>query len=92
MLNLWSDAAIISWRGHSQTRPLASFRRQSEKALESIRNMLSAEARTVRAARAHVSRRSNLCRGTSFSESGDKIPATLRLVDAKNLPHTRRRR
>src|SRR5215831_19169134 len=59
---------------------------KAEKALESIRNMLSAEARTLRAGETRMIAAEELVPGDIvLLESGDKIPADLRLADAKNL-------
>jgi P-type E1-E2 ATPase len=59
---------------------------KAEKALESIRNMLSAEARTLRAGETRMIAAEQLVPGDIvLLESGDKIPADLRLADAKNL-------
>jgi magnesium-transporting ATPase (P-type) len=54
--------------------------------LDSIRNMLSAEARTVRRGETRMIPAAELVPGdVVILESGDKIPADLRLIDAKNL-------
>src|SRR5262249_48597401 len=59
---------------------------KAERALDSIRNMLSAEARTVRGGETRMIAAEQLVPGdVVLLESGDKIPADLRLVDAKNL-------
>src|SRR5262249_18716046 len=56
------------------------------KALDSIRNMLSAEARTMRSAETRMIPAEQLVPGdVVLLESGDKIPADLRLIEAKNL-------
>jgi magnesium-transporting ATPase (P-type) len=86
MLNLWVDAAIIF--GVVILNALLGFVQEgkAEKALESIRNMLSAEARTLRGGETRVIPADELVPGDIvLLESGDKIPADLRLVDAKNL-------
>src|SRR5262244_1048136 len=86
MLNLWIDAAIIF--GVVILNALLGFLQegQAEKALDSIRNMLSAEARTVRGGDTRMVPAEQLVPGDIvILESGDKIPADLRLVDAKNL-------
>jgi magnesium-transporting ATPase (P-type) len=86
MLNLWVDAAIIF--GVVILNALLGFIQEgkAEKALESIRNMLSAEARTLRGGEARMIPADELVPGDMvLLESGDKIPADLRLVDAKNL-------
>ena len=86
MLSLWLDASIIfavvilnSALGFVQEG-------RAEKALDSIRNMLSAEARTLRGGETRLIPAEDLAPGDIvLLESGDKIPADLRLVDAKNL-------
>ncbi|HEY7247400.1 MAG TPA: HAD-IC family P-type ATPase [Xanthobacteraceae bacterium] len=86
MLNLWVDAAIIF--GVVILNALLGFIQEgkAEKALESIRNMFSAEARTLRGGETRMIPAEQLVPGDIvFLESGDKIPADLRLVDAKNL-------
>src|SRR5215813_1272995 len=86
MLNLWVDAAIIF--GVVVLNALLGFIQEgkAEKALDSIRNMLSAEARTVRGGETRMIPAEQLVPGdVVILESGDKIPADLRLVDAKNL-------
>src|SRR5215468_5417714 len=86
MLNLWVDAAIIF--GVVILNALLGFFQEgkAEKALESIRNMLSAEARTLRGGETRMIAAEELVPGDIvLLESGDKIPADLRLADAKNL-------
>ena len=86
MLNLWVDAAIIL--GVVVLNALLGFIQEgkAEKALESIRNMLSAEARTLRGGETRMIPAEGLVPGDIvLLESGDKIPADLRLADAKNL-------
>src|SRR5262244_3239568 len=86
MLNLWIDAAIIF--GVVILNALLGFIQEgkAEKALDSIRNMLSAEARTVRGGETRMTPAEQLVPGdVVLLESGDRIPADLRLVDAKNL-------
>jgi len=86
MLNLWVDASIIF--GVVILNALLGFIQEgkAEKALESIRNMLSAEARTLRGGETRMIPAEELVPGDIvLLESGDKIPADLRLVDAKNL-------
>src|SRR4249920_1919703 len=86
MLNLWIDAAIIF--GVVILNALLGFFQEgkAEKALESIRNMLSAEARTLRGGETRMIPAEQLVPGDIvLLESGDKIPADLRLIDAKNL-------
>jgi magnesium-transporting ATPase (P-type) len=86
MLSLWIDAAIIF--GVVILNALLGFIQEgkAEKALDSIRNMLSAEARTVRGGETRLIPAEQLVPGdVVILESGDKIPADLRLIDAKNL-------
>jgi magnesium-transporting ATPase (P-type) len=86
MLNLWVDAGIIF--GVVILNALLGFIQEgkAEKALDSIRNMLSAEARTLRGGETRMIPAEQLVPGdVVFLESGDKIPADLRLIDAKNL-------
>jgi calcium-translocating P-type ATPase len=86
MLNLWVDAAIIF--GVVILNALLGFIQEgkAEKALESIRNMLSAEARTLRGGETRMIAAEQLVPGDIvLLESGDKIPADLRFADAKNL-------
>ena len=86
MLNLWVDAAIIF--GVVILNALLGFVQEgkAERALESIRNMLSAEARTLRRGETRMIPADELVPGDIvLLELGDKIPADLRLVDAKNL-------
>jgi magnesium-transporting ATPase (P-type) len=86
MLNLWVDAAIIF--AVVILNALLGFIQEgrAEKALDSIRNMLSAEARVVRGGETRMIAADQLVPGdVVILESGDKIPADLRLVDAKNL-------
>jgi magnesium-transporting ATPase (P-type) len=86
MLNQWIDAAIIF--GVVLVNGLLGFVQEgrAEEALESIRNMLSPEARTVRGAATRMLPAEQLVPGDIvLLESGDKVPADLRLVDVKNL-------
>jgi magnesium-transporting ATPase (P-type) len=86
MMNLWVDASIIF--AVVVLNALLGFIQEgkAEKALDSIRNMLSAEARTVRGGEARLIPADQLVPGdVVILESGDKIPADLRLVDTKNL-------
>ena len=86
MLGLWLDAGIIF--GVVVLNALLGFIQEgkAEKALDSIRNMLSAEARTVRGGETRMTPAEDLVPGDIvLLESGDKVPADLRLVDVKNL-------
>ena len=86
MVRLWLDAAVIL--GVVIINALLGFFQEgkAEKALDSIRNMLSAEARTIRNRETRLISAEELVPGdVVLLESGDRIPADLRLVDAKNL-------
>src|SRR5262245_41758258 len=86
MLNLWVDAAIIF--GVVILNALLGFIQEgkAEKALDSIRNMLSAEARIVRGGEKRMITADQLVPGdVVLLESGDKVPADLRLTEVKNL-------
>src|SRR5271166_1649289 len=86
MIGLWLDSAIIL--GVVIVNSLLGFIQEgkAEKALDSIRNMLSAEARTVRGGETRLIPAEELVPGdVVLLESGDRIPADLRLVDVKNL-------
>jgi calcium-translocating P-type ATPase len=86
MLGLWLDAGIIF--GVVLLNALLGFVQEgkAEKALDSIRNMLSAEARSVRGGETRMTPAEDLVPGDIvLLESGDKVPADLRLVDVKNL-------
>jgi magnesium-transporting ATPase (P-type) len=86
MLNLWVDATIIF--AVVILNALLGFIQEgkAEKALNAIRNMLSAEARVVRGGETRIIPADQLVPGdVVLLESGDKIPADLRLVEAKNL-------
>jgi calcium-translocating P-type ATPase len=86
MLDLWLDASIIF--AVVILNALLGFVQEgkAEKALDSIRNMLSAEARTVRGGETRMIAAEQLVPGDTVTlESGDRIPADLRLVDARNL-------
>jgi magnesium-transporting ATPase (P-type) len=86
MLNLWIDAAIIL--AVVVINALLGFIQEgrAEKALASIRNMLSAEARTVRSGETRLIPAEGLVPGdVVLLETGDKVPADLRLTEVKNL-------
>src|SRR5262245_50591242 len=86
MLSLWIDAGIIF--AVVVLNALLGFLQEgkAEKALDSIRNMLSAEARTMRSGEVRMIPADQLVPGdVVLLESGDKVPADLRLIDAKNL-------
>src|SRR5271157_314672 len=86
MIGLRLDAAIIL--GVVVINALLGFVQEgrAEKALDSIRNMLSAEARTLRGGETRMIPAEQLVPGDIvLLESGDRIPADLRLIDVKNL-------
>jgi magnesium-transporting ATPase (P-type) len=86
MLSLWLDASIIF--AVVILNALLGFVQEgrAEKALDSIRNMLSAEARVLRGGEVRLIPAEDLIPGDIvLLESGDKIPADMRLIDAKNL-------
>jgi magnesium-transporting ATPase (P-type) len=86
MLSLWLDASIIF--AVVILNSLLGFLQEgrAEKSLDSIRNMLSAEARAIRDGETRLIPAEDLTPGDIvLLESGDKIPADLRLIDAKNL-------
>ncbi|MGH7059310.1 MAG: cation-translocating P-type ATPase, partial [Stellaceae bacterium] len=86
MVGLWLDAAVIL--GVVLINALLGFLQEgkAEKALDSIRNMLSAEARAVRGGETRLIAAEELVPGdVVLLESGDRVPADLRLVEVKNL-------
>jgi magnesium-transporting ATPase (P-type) len=86
MLNLWLDAAIIF--AVVILNSLLGFIQEgrAEKALGSIRNMLSAAARTVRGGETRMIAADQLVPGdVVLLESGDKVPADLRLAEVNNF-------
>ena len=86
MVGLWLDSAIIL--SVVVLNALLGFIQEgkAEKALDSIRNMLSAEARTLRGGEIRLIPSEELVPGdVVLLESGDKVPADLRLVEVKNL-------
>src|SRR5262245_56918395 len=86
MMGLWLDASVIL--GVVILNALLGFVQEgrAEKALDSIRGMLSAEARTLRGGKARMTPAEELVPGdVVLLESGDRIPADLRLADVKNL-------
>jgi magnesium-transporting ATPase (P-type) len=86
MLNLWIDASIIF--AVVILNALLGFIQEgkAEKALDAIRNMLSAEARTVRGGETRMIPAEQLVPGDIvLLESGDRVPADMRLAEAKNL-------
>lgn len=86
MVDLWLDAGIIL--GVVVINALLGFLQEgkAEKALNAIRNMLSSEARTLRGGSVRIIPADELVPGDIvLLESGDKIPADLRLIEVKNL-------
>src|SRR5262249_7870456 len=86
MVGLWLDAAIIF--GVVIINALLGFIQEgkAEKALDAIRNMLSGEARTMRDGQTRIVPSEDVVPGDIvLLESGDKVPADLRLIDVKNL-------
>ena len=86
MMGLWLDASIIL--GVVVLNALLGFIQEgkAEKSLNSIRNMLSPEARTLRGGESRMIPAEQLVPGDSvLLESGDRVPADLRLIDVKNL-------
>ena len=86
MLGLWLDASIIT--GVVLINAILGFLQEgkAEKALDSIRNMLSAEARVRRDGEIRLVSADQLAPGDIvLLESGDRVPADLRLLEVKNL-------
>ena len=86
MLGLWLDASVIV--AVVILNSLLGFIQEgrAEKALDSIRNMLSDDARVTRASETRLIPAEELVPGDIvLLESGDRIPADLRLLDVKNL-------
>jgi magnesium-transporting ATPase (P-type) len=86
MFGLWLDASIIL--AVVVINALLGFIQEgrAEKALDSIRNMLSAQARALRGGETRLVPAEELVPGdVVLLESGDRIPADLRLVEVKNL-------
>ena len=86
MLGVWLDAGIIF--GVVILNALLGYVQEgkAEKALDSIRNMLSAEARTKRDGETRMISADELVPGdVVLLESGDKVPADLRLAQVKNF-------
>ena len=85
-LGLWLDASIIL--AVVFLNALLGFIQEGKaaEALESISKMLSADARTVRDGEPRMIAADTLVPGdVVLLESGDKVPADLRLVEVKNL-------
>jgi hypothetical protein len=88
MLSLWLDASIIL--AVVVLNAVLGFLQEgrAEQALASIRDMLSAEARVLRDGETRLISAEDLAPGDNvLLESGDKIPADLRLDKVSALPH-----
>jgi magnesium-transporting ATPase (P-type) len=86
LLGEWLDASVIL--GVVIINALLGFIQEgkAEKALDSIRNMLSAEAMTVREGNTRMIPAEELVPGdVVLLQSGDKVPADIRLCEVKNL-------
>ncbi len=86
MLGFWVDAGVIL--GVVLLNTLLGFIQEgrAEKALDSIRNMVSTEARAVRGGQPRMIAAEALVPGdVVLLESGDKVPADLRLTEVRNL-------
>ena len=82
----WVDTAVIV--GVVLINALIGFLQEgrAERALDAIRQMLSLQASTLRDGRRVAVPAEALVPGdVVFVESGDKVPADLRLLEAKNL-------
>ena len=85
-LGEWLDASVIL--GVVIINALLGFIQEgkAEKALDSIRNMLSAEAMALREGKTRMIPAEELVPGdVVLLQSGDKIPADIRLCEVKNL-------
>ena len=86
LLGEFVDAAVII--GVVLINGLLGFIQEgkAEKALDSIKKMLSAEAMTLRDGKARMTPAEELVPGdVVLLQSGDKVPADIRLVEVKNL-------
>ena len=86
LLGEWLDASVIL--GVVIVNALLGFIQEgkAEKALDSIRNMLSAEAMAVREGNTRMIPAEELVPGdVVLLQSGDKVPADIRLGEVKNL-------
>ncbi|WP_353190793.1 HAD-IC family P-type ATPase [Pandoraea pnomenusa] len=86
MLSLWLDAGIIF--GVVLLNAMLGFFQEgkAEKALDAIRNMLNADARTIRDGETRMISAVDLVPGdVVLLESGDKVPADLRLTEVRNF-------
>ena len=86
LLGEWLDASVIL--GVVIINALLGFIQEgkAEKALDSIRNMLSAEAMAVREGNTRMIPAEELVPGdVVLLQSGDKVPADIRVCEVKNL-------
>lgn len=86
LLNEWLDASVIF--AVVLINGLLGFIQEgkAEKALDSIRNMLSSEAMTIRDGKQRMISAEDLVPGdVVLLQSGDKVPADIRLCEVKNL-------
>jgi len=86
MVGVWLDAAIILCV--VMINSLLGFIQEgrAEKALDAIRNMLSGKARTLRDRQVRIVPSEDLVPGDMvLLESGDKVPADIRLIEVRNL-------
>lgn len=86
VLGHWIDAGVIA--GVVLINGIVGFIQEgrAEQALEEIRNLLSPEARILRAGRRVTVPAAELVPGDIvFLSTGDRVPADLRLVEAHNL-------
>jgi magnesium-transporting ATPase (P-type) len=86
LLGEWLDASVIL--GVVIINALLGFIQEgkAEKALDSIRNMLSSEAMAVREGNTRMIPAEELVPGdVVMLQSGDKVPADIRLCEVKNL-------
>ena len=82
----WVDTAVIT--GVVVINAFIGFLQEgkAEKALDAIRKMLSLQANALRDGRRQAVSAETLVPGdVIFIESGDKVPADLRLLEVKNL-------
>src|SRR5215475_7080902 len=86
MVGVWLDAGIILCV--VMINSLLGFIQEgrAEKALDAIRNMLSGKARTLRDGQVRIVPSELLTPGDIvLLESGDKVPADIRLIEVRNL-------
>jgi calcium-translocating P-type ATPase len=85
MLGVWLDAAVIA--AVVILNALLGFIQEgrAERALDAVRNLLSADARVVRGETRLIPAEELVPGDIAVLESGDRVPADLRLIDVKNL-------